>query len=148
LVKVSDAVCSNVRGDVPGPGLPPSRRGRIGDRQERLDLGAYDLRAPTLLFRFSALTYNAHRIHYDREYAVVTEGYPGLVVHGPLQAMLLADAVRRWQSDFGPTRFSFHGLASAFDDHDLELRARLRGRDLELAAFSGGRKTMTAVATR
>jgi 3-methylfumaryl-CoA hydratase len=104
--------------------------------------------APTLLFRFSALTYNAHRIHYDREYAVVTEGYPGLVAHGPLQARLPADAVRRWQADFRPTRFSFRALAHAFDDHELELRARLRGRDLELAAFSGGRKTMTAVATR
>jgi 3-methylfumaryl-CoA hydratase len=104
--------------------------------------------APTLLFRFSALTYNAHRIHYDREYAVLTEGYPGLVVHGPLQAILLADAIRRWHPDFEPTRFSFRALAPAFDDHDLELRARPRADDLELAAFSRGRKTMTAVATR
>jgi 3-methylfumaryl-CoA hydratase len=46
---------------------------------------------PTLLFRFSALTYNAHRIHYDREYAAQVEGYSGLVVHGPLQAILLAE---------------------------------------------------------
>jgi 3-methylfumaryl-CoA hydratase len=103
---------------------------------------------PTLLFRFSALTYNAHRIHYDREYATVTEGYPALVVHGPLQAILLADLAQRTQADFVPRTFSFRALAPAFDDHDLNLRARPRGDDLELAAFSSGRKTMTAVATR
>src|SRR6202012_745468 len=46
---------------------------------------------PVLLFRYSALTFNAHRIHYDRPYATEGEGYPGLVVHGPLTAMLLMD---------------------------------------------------------
>lgn len=49
---------------------------------------------PVLLFRFSALTYNGHRIHYDRDYARDVEGYPGLVVHGPLQAMMMAEAAR------------------------------------------------------
>ena len=55
------------------------------DRQVAVD--------PVPLFRFSALTYNAHRIHYDREYARA-EGYPGLVVHGPLQALLMAELAR------------------------------------------------------
>jgi 3-methylfumaryl-CoA hydratase len=50
--------------------------------------------SPTLLFRFSALTYNAHRIHYDRDYARDVEGYPGLLVHGPLQALAMAEAAR------------------------------------------------------
>jgi 3-methylfumaryl-CoA hydratase len=50
--------------------------------------------SPTLLFRFSALTYNAHRIHYDLEYARHVEGYPGLVTHGPLQALAMAEAAR------------------------------------------------------
>ncbi|WP_435581579.1 FAS1-like dehydratase domain-containing protein [Amycolatopsis thermoflava] len=50
--------------------------------------------SPTLLFRFSALTYNAHRIHYDRDYARDTEGYPGLLTHGPLQALAMAEAAR------------------------------------------------------
>ncbi len=49
---------------------------------------------PTLLFRFSSLTFNAHRIHYDRTYATTVEGYPGLVVHGPLTAVLLMELVR------------------------------------------------------
>jgi 3-methylfumaryl-CoA hydratase len=51
--------------------------------------------SPTLLFRFSALTYNAHRIHYDRDYARQEEGYPALVTHGPLQVMAMAEAMRR-----------------------------------------------------
>jgi 3-methylfumaryl-CoA hydratase len=50
--------------------------------------------SPTLLFRFSALTYNAHRIHYDRDYAREAEGYPGLLTHGPLQALAMAESAR------------------------------------------------------
>jgi len=50
--------------------------------------------SPTLLFRFSALTYNAHRIHYDRDFAREVEGYPGLLTHGPLQALAMAEAAR------------------------------------------------------
>jgi 3-methylfumaryl-CoA hydratase len=69
---------------------------------------------PTLLFRFSALTFNAHRIHYDRPYATDEEGYPGLVVHGPLTAVLLSELVRR--NTPRPLReFGFRGLAPLFD---------------------------------
>jgi 3-methylfumaryl-CoA hydratase len=50
--------------------------------------------SPTMLFRFSALTYNAHRIHYDRDFARDVEGYPGLLTHGPLQALAMAEAAR------------------------------------------------------
>jgi 3-methylfumaryl-CoA hydratase len=67
-----------------------------------------------LLFRFSALTFNAHRIHYDRDYAIRDEGYPGLVVHGPLNAMLLANLVRQHTSR-PITAFSFRGIAPVFD---------------------------------
>ena len=67
-----------------------------------------------LLFRFSALTFNAHRIHYDRAYASEVEGYPGLVVHGPLTAVLLSELVRH--STARPMRaFSFRGVAPLFD---------------------------------
>ena len=48
-----------------------------------------------LLFRYSALTFNGHRIHYDRRYVTEVEGYPGLIVHGPLIATLLLDLLRR-----------------------------------------------------
>jgi 3-methylfumaryl-CoA hydratase len=72
------------------------------------------------LFRFSALTFNAHRIHYDRDYARTVEGYPGLVVHGPLTAMLLLDLVRR-QTDRPVVAFSFRGLAPLFDGGPVRL---------------------------
>ena len=71
---------------------------------------------PVLLFRFSALTYNAHRIHYDRDYARA-EGYPGLVVHGPLQAMLTLGLLAREMPGATVRRFGFRGLAPLFD-HD------------------------------
>jgi 3-methylfumaryl-CoA hydratase len=64
------------------PAVPP------GDGERSIDV------SPTLLFRFSALTYNAHRIHYDRGYARDVEGYPGLLVHGPLQALAMAETAR------------------------------------------------------
>lgn len=72
---------------------------------------------PTLLFRFSAVTYNAHRIHYDRDYARDVEGYPGLLTHGPLQALAMAEAERarraapRWE----PTVFDYRLSSPLFD---------------------------------
>ena len=69
---------------------------------------------PKLLFRFSALTFNAHRIHYDRPYAIEEEGYPGLVVHGPLTAVLLMELVRQHVSR-PVLGYSFRGLAPLFD---------------------------------
>ncbi|GAA1977076.1 FAS1-like dehydratase domain-containing protein [Amycolatopsis minnesotensis] len=70
---------------------------------------------PSLLFRFSALTYNAHRIHYDRDYARDVEGYPGLVTHGPLQALVMAEAARRRGA--GGARFFGYRLVSPLFDH-------------------------------
>jgi 3-methylfumaryl-CoA hydratase len=105
---------------------------------------------PVILFRFSALTYNSHRIHYDRTYATDVEGYPGLVVHGPLQAILLADLVHRTFADRAITSFTFRSNAPAFDDGPLELRARHHPESdtLELAAFTNeGKQTMSANAT-
>jgi len=78
---------------------------------------------PTLLFRYSALTYNAHRIHYDRDYTREVEGYPGLVVHGPLQALLMAEAARRAQAGLpGDRAFAYRLLAPLFDGDPLAVR--------------------------
>jgi len=86
-----------------------------------------------LLFRFSALTFNAHRIHYDRAYAVDIEGYPGLVVHGPLTAVLLLQLVR--QSTPRPVvAFSFRGVAPLFDLGPVRLLGRLADDAVELEA--------------
>jgi 3-methylfumaryl-CoA hydratase len=69
----------------------------------------------TLLFRYSALTHNGHRIHYDRPYAMEVEGYPGLVVHGPLIATLLLDLLRRNRPEAEPAMFSFRAVKPLFD---------------------------------
>jgi 3-methylfumaryl-CoA hydratase len=74
--------------------------------------------SPTLLFRFSALTYNGHRIHYDRDYAR-SEGYPGLVVHGPLQALAMASALR----PRGPGTFSYRLRAPLLDFQGMRVSA-------------------------
>lgn len=71
--------------------------------------------AASLLFRFSALTYNAHRIHYDRDYTMGEEGYPGLVVHGPLLATLLVDHFRRHRPHDRLATFQFRAQRPVFD---------------------------------
>lgn len=76
---------------------------------------------PVLLMRFSALTFNSHRIHYDVDYARQREGYPGLVVHGPLSAILLAELCRL-NSDQAVTSFSFRALNPVFVGQTLRLR--------------------------
>jgi 3-methylfumaryl-CoA hydratase len=68
-----------------------------------------------LLFRYSALTFNGHRIHYDRRYVTEVEGYPGLIVHGPLIATLLLDLVRRELPDAFVSSFSFRAVKPLFD---------------------------------
>lgn len=76
---------------------------------------------PEVLFRFSALTFNAHRIHYDRDYARDQEHYPGLVVHGPLLAMLLVDHFLRQRPATRVARFSFRARAPVFDFEPFDL---------------------------
>jgi 3-methylfumaryl-CoA hydratase len=68
-----------------------------------------------LLFRYSALTFNGHRIHYDRSYVTEVEGYPGLIVHGPLIATLLADLVQRNLPQARMASFSFRAVGPLFD---------------------------------
>jgi len=70
---------------------------------------------PPLLFRYSALTFNGHRIHYDLRYSTEVEGYPGLVVHGPLIATLLLDLLRRNVADANVRSLSFRAVRPLFD---------------------------------
>jgi len=70
---------------------------------------------PLMLFRYSALTFNGHRIHYDRSYVTEVEGYPGLVVHGPLLATLMLDLVRRERPAARVAQFRFRALRPVFD---------------------------------
>jgi 3-methylfumaryl-CoA hydratase len=79
---------------------------------------------PVLLFRFSALTFNSHRIHYDRAWAMDVEGYPGLVVHGPLTTTLLIDFARDQNPGRRIAGYTTQARAPLFDTAAFELRGR------------------------
>jgi 3-methylfumaryl-CoA hydratase len=97
---------------------------------------------PVLLFRFSALTYNSHRIHYDRDYARDVEGYPGLVVHGPLQALLMAELARRVASLSASCDYSYRLVAPLFEGQGLIVSAAVsEGLTRMTTRDSGGRPT-------
>ncbi|WDZ94502.1 MaoC family dehydratase N-terminal domain-containing protein [Herbaspirillum sp. WKF16] len=91
---------------------------------------------PVLLFRYSALTFNGHRIHYDRSYVTGVEGYPGLIVHGPLIATLLADLLAREMPQAVLREFNFRAVGSLFDTEGFELCGKLAadGKSAELWA--------------
>ncbi len=102
---------------------------------------------PTLLFRYSALTFNGHRIHYDRSFCVETEGYPGLVVHGPMQATMLCQFAADLKGK-PPRAFRFRSVSPIFDNADFTLNADEAGDpSLKLwAAAAGGPISMEAQA--
>lgn len=95
---------------------------------------------PVLLFTFSAATSNSHRIHYDQAYARDVEGYAGLVVHGPLIALLLLEAMPARPI----SRFSFRALKPAFAGETITAQGRLVDDGAELWATSGGAVLMKA----
>lgn len=97
----------------------------------------------TLLFRYSAITFNGHRIHYDEAYARDEEDYPGLVVHGPLQATLLMHMASRLKGR-PPREFSFRGVAPLFHGRTFTVNAG-EGTDL-WCADAAGKVTMRASA--
>src|SRR5262249_31046838 len=98
---------------------------------------------PTLLFRFSALTFNAHRIHYDHPYATRVEGYEDLVVHGPLIAMLMLDLVDRVHPGALVSAFEFKAMSPAFVPHPLAVRAKATGLEFALWVESAGQIAST-----
>ena len=108
--------------DLPAPGAPPpTPQPAPSDATFSLEI----VPDPVLLFRYSALTFNGHRIHYDRPYVTQVEGYPGLVVHGPLIATLLADLLRREQPQARMRRFAFTAMRPLFDTHAFTLCGRV-----------------------
>lgn len=100
-----------------------------------------------LLFRYSALTFNGHRIHYDAPYVRDVEGYPGLIVHGPLQATLLVQFAQQLRGRC-PALFEFRSLSPLFDDADFTLNAAEDGEALNLwTSYADGPVAMQARAT-
>jgi len=102
---------------------------------------------PVLLFRYSAVTFNSHRIHYDRDYVTKEEGYPGLIVHGPLQAALLVELGAKLHGGRAPKTFTYRGLQPLFDGAEFSVNASATGDTMELwTANSAGATTMKGTA--
>jgi 3-methylfumaryl-CoA hydratase len=101
-----------------------------------------------LLFRYSALTFNGHRIHYDRDYVTRVEGYPGLIFHGPMQAALLVEFAAKLHGGKAPGKFSYRGVQPLFEGSEFSVNANDAGAGLELwTANSAGQPTMKGTAT-
>ncbi len=96
--------------------------------------------SPVLLARYSAVTFNGHRIHYDRDYCQREEGYPGLVVHGPLQATYLLRLACRIREGRLPVRFAFRSIAPLFDGDIFTVNAAADAEDhtLWVRSHTGG----------
>lgn len=96
-----------------------------------------------MLFRFSALTFNAHRIHYDRDYATALEGYPGLLVHGPLTASLMLDACAKTMAPGQPLCFTIRALAPISCGSRLSISCRRGSGGYDLQVHDGIGVAMT-----
>ncbi|THD59466.1 MAG: protein dehydratase [Bradyrhizobium sp.] len=102
---------------------------------------------PVLLFRYSALTFNGHRIHYDRDYVTKVEGYPGLIFHGPMQAALQVEFAARLHGGAAPKKFSYRGLQPLFEG-EFSVNANQTDGGMETwTANSAGQPTMKGTAT-
>jgi 3-methylfumaryl-CoA hydratase len=111
-----DIVYRAAAGRAPAPPAAPLTEVPVSDGEREIAV------SPALLFRFSALIYNAHRIHYDRDYCRDVEGYPGLLTHGPLQALAMAEAARA-AGRTGDVSFAYRLVSPLFDDQGLIVSA-------------------------
>jgi 3-methylfumaryl-CoA hydratase len=103
---------------------------------------------PVLLFRYSALTFNGHRIHYDRDYVTKVEGYPGLIFHGPMQAAFLVEFAAKLHGGAAPNKFVYRGVKPLFEGSEFSINANDAGAGMELwTANSAGEPTMKGTAT-
>jgi len=103
---------------------------------------------PVLLFRYSALTFNGHRIHYDRDYVTRVEGYPGLIFHGPLQAAFIVELAAKLHGGTPPKKLSYRGVQPLFEGSEFSVNANDNGSGLELwTANTEGQPTMKGTAT-
>jgi 3-methylfumaryl-CoA hydratase len=103
---------------------------------------------PVLLFRYSALTFNGHRIHYDRDYVTKVEGYPGLIFHGPLQATLIVELAAKLHGGQPPKKLSYRGLQPLFEGSEFSINANKTDAGMELwVANAEGQPTMKGTAS-
>ena len=102
---------------------------------------------PVLLFRYSALTFNGHRIHYDRDYVTKVEGYPGLIFHGPLQASFIVELAAKLHGGQPPKKLSYRGVQPLFEGSEFSINANTTDSGMELwIANAEGQPTMKGTA--
>jgi 3-methylfumaryl-CoA hydratase len=119
------------------PGPPPSAQHRETHMADSV-----------LLFRYSALTFNGHRIHYDRDYVTKVEGYPGLIFHGPMQAAFMVEFGAKLNGGKPPKKFSYRGVQPLFEGSEFSINANKTDAGMDLwTANSAGQPTMKATAT-
>lgn len=128
--------------DAPSGRAPePANNDAVQEGAERIDVFA----SVSLLQRYSAAMLNGHRIHYDREYSQNVEGYPALVVHGPLQATFMLSLATRMNGGILPWEFDYRALRPLFDGHIFSAHGTKTGGDTELwVSNHEGAKTMSA----
>jgi len=143
-------LCVSERQDVVYRDPPPSAARSPAKQEDAAPTGMHHQAVtptPTMLFRYSAITFNGHRIHYDAPYARDVEGYGGLVVHGPLQATLMAHMAADLAGK-APASFSFRGKSPLFDDAPFGIHATETGDGMSLwTARDGGPVAMQAEAS-
>ncbi|WP_085981031.1 MaoC family dehydratase N-terminal domain-containing protein [Rhodopseudomonas sp. B29] len=133
--------------DVPPPSPAPAPAAKPAAPPPAAQHRETHLADPVLLFRYSALTFNGHRIHYDRDYVTKVEGYPGLIVHGPMQAALLVEFAAKLKGA-APKTFAYRGVQPLFDGAEFSVNANAAGDKLELwTANADGVPTMKATAS-
>jgi 3-methylfumaryl-CoA hydratase len=148
---VSDDMRISERQDIVYREDPKPGEARAPQRAEDWpDATAWQITPDTaLLFRFSALTFNGHRIHYDHPYATGVEGYEGLVVHGPMQAVWMMNLATHLMGHL-PARFSYRGLSPLICGASVAVEARVsdEGLSLRVRRETDGVATMAATAYR
>jgi 3-methylfumaryl-CoA hydratase len=137
-----DIVYRDVSGPAPvapAKALPPPP---VAQHQEK------HVSDPVLLFRYSALTFNGHRIHYDRDYVTKVEGYPGLIFHGPMQAAFIVELAAKLHGGTAPKKFIYRGVQPLFEGSEFSINANETASGMELwTANSAGQPTMKGTAT-
>jgi 3-methylfumaryl-CoA hydratase len=133
-----DIVYRDVSGTAPAKSPPPPPVARHRETH---------VSDPVLLFRYSALTFNGHRIHYDRDYVTKVEGYPGLIFHGPLQASFIVELATKLHGGQPPKKLSYRGVQPLFEGSEFSINANTTDSGMELwIANAEGQPTMKGTA--
>ncbi|HET6839268.1 MAG TPA: MaoC family dehydratase N-terminal domain-containing protein [Bradyrhizobium sp.] len=137
-----DIVYRNVSGATPAAPAKPAAPPPSAQHRES------HMADSVLLFRYSALTFNGHRIHYDRDYVTKVEGYPGLIFHGPMQAALLVEFAAKLHGGKAPKKFAYRGVQPLFEGSEFSVNANETSAGMDLwTANSEGQPTMKGTAS-